>query len=223
MWEKELVDVVWPECNASSAQRWEGSTKTALASFPRSGNTFTRELVERSSHWQTSTVGYCDHALRVTLHGEVRPFLCASRGTGLTHRLLQCDDDARFLVKTHYPEVPPHVEKRASSSFTDCYSAFSKPPSRTSGISTCKVLNRWCTWVRIPETFSLCMRADSSLFAVRNPVRCPLLLRVQSSSSPILRWTPSSVAGNFLMSLKLRKVNLTMRVALRSTTHSAVR
>ncbi|KAK4703360.1 hypothetical protein P7C70_g2856, partial [Phenoliferia sp. Uapishka_3] len=84
-WERELVDAIWPDCNATETQRWPGSIRTALASFPRSGNTFTRELVERSSNWQTSTVGYCDQSLALTFHGE-------------------CDVEANLLVKTHYPE-----------------------------------------------------------------------------------------------------------------------
>ncbi|KAM0754968.1 UAA-domain-containing protein [Meredithblackwellia eburnea MCA 4105] len=84
-WEKELVDATWPECNVTETEVWPGTVRTALSSFPRSGNTFTRELVERATNWQTSTVGYCDHSLRPTFHGE-------------------CDVEAKFLVKTHYPE-----------------------------------------------------------------------------------------------------------------------
>ncbi|KAI5477180.1 hypothetical protein MNV49_006624 [Pseudohyphozyma bogoriensis] len=84
-WEKQLHDATFPQCNLTMPVRWEGSRRTALASNPRSGNTFTRELIERSSNYQTSTVGYCDQALAHTFHGE-------------------CDQEANFLVKTHYPD-----------------------------------------------------------------------------------------------------------------------
>lgn len=75
-WENELHSGLEPECklmNAgfNSTVRWEGKRRTALASFPRSGNTFTRELVERATNHQTSTVAYCDRALRNTFVGEV--------------------------------------------------------------------------------------------------------------------------------------------------------
>ncbi|KAK4702538.1 hypothetical protein P7C70_g3685, partial [Phenoliferia sp. Uapishka_3] len=86
-WEKEFVAAIWPDCDAfPSPRRWPGTRRTALASDPRSGNTFVRESVERSTSWQTGTVNYCDTALSGTLKGE-------------------CDKEANFLIKTHYPDA----------------------------------------------------------------------------------------------------------------------
>lgn len=54
---------------------------TALASFPRSGSSYTRSLVERASGYQVSSI-YCDWRLRPAFAGE-------------------CDGlDSPFLVKT---------------------------------------------------------------------------------------------------------------------------
>lgn len=78
LWEKELHATMIPECapsNSSATVRWEGKRRTVLASFPRSGNTLTRELVERATNFQTSTVSYCDEFLRETFIGEVN-FSC---------------------------------------------------------------------------------------------------------------------------------------------------
>lgn len=75
LWEKELHATILPDSclpsNASATVRWEGKRRTVLASFPRSGNTLTRELVERVTNFQTSTVSYCDEFLRETFLGEV--------------------------------------------------------------------------------------------------------------------------------------------------------
>lgn len=73
-WEHELHSALLPECehrNSSTTVRWEGKRRTALASFPRSGNSLTRELVERATNFQTSTVSYCDQFLRESFAGEV--------------------------------------------------------------------------------------------------------------------------------------------------------
>jgi len=86
-WENELHAALAPECgNATEPVRWEGARRTFLVSNPRSGNTFTRELVERATGYQTSTVSYCDASLGRVFKGE-------------------CDHDARFLVKSHYPDT----------------------------------------------------------------------------------------------------------------------
>lgn len=71
-WEVEMHSALWPQChNRSESVRWEGDRRTALASYPRSGNTFTRELVERATGLQTSTVTYCDGSLSTSFPGEV--------------------------------------------------------------------------------------------------------------------------------------------------------
>lgn len=56
---------------------------TALASYPRSGNTWLRTLVEKATGHLTSSL-YCDRHLRRTFRSE-------------------CDKTNRWLVKTHYP------------------------------------------------------------------------------------------------------------------------
>lgn len=43
--------------------------RTALASFPRSGNSYVRSLVEKASGYQTSSV-YCDKRLKPAFKGE---------------------------------------------------------------------------------------------------------------------------------------------------------
>ncbi|ORY82882.1 hypothetical protein BCR35DRAFT_303502 [Leucosporidium creatinivorum] len=89
IWDAEAYASLSPDCRNTllnahhPARRWNGTRKTALASHPRSGNTLTRELVERATGLQTSTV-YCDKALHATFLGE-------------------CDHSAHFLVKTHFP------------------------------------------------------------------------------------------------------------------------
>ncbi|ORY82875.1 hypothetical protein BCR35DRAFT_331249, partial [Leucosporidium creatinivorum] len=84
-WDRAFYEAVAPTCNLTEPRVWWGSRRTALASFPRSGNSFMRELVERATGYQSSTVAYCDQALVHTFKGE-------------------CDHDANFLVKTHFPE-----------------------------------------------------------------------------------------------------------------------
>ena len=59
------------------------SPLTMLATFPRSGNSYTRWIAESLSGLQTSSV-YCDKQLKKTLKGE-------------------CDRSLTWLVKTHYP------------------------------------------------------------------------------------------------------------------------
>lgn len=79
-WELEFHQAITPLClNGSETKRWHGTRRTALASHERSGNTWTRELVERSTGWQTSTISYCDKTLAPAFKGE-------------------CDHEANFLM-----------------------------------------------------------------------------------------------------------------------------
>jgi hypothetical protein len=59
--------------------------KTALATYPRSGNTWTRTLIEKATGFLTSSE-YCDRSLEKTLKGE-------------------CNATNSFLLKTHYPAL----------------------------------------------------------------------------------------------------------------------
>ncbi|KAM0746385.1 hypothetical protein T439DRAFT_137768 [Meredithblackwellia eburnea MCA 4105] len=96
MWEARFREAIRPVCgNTTTTSKWTGHVKTALASNPRSGNTWVRELVERTTGFQTSTAGYCDVALAKTFLGE-------------------CDPDAKFLVKTHHPAMLHHNQVSTS-------------------------------------------------------------------------------------------------------------
>ncbi|KAI5481570.1 hypothetical protein MNV49_002796 [Pseudohyphozyma bogoriensis] len=84
-WESTFHTAIEPNCTNETPVRWPGLRRTGLVSHPRSGNTFVRELVERSTGFQTSTAGYCDGALKTTFLGE-------------------CDNRANLLIKTHFPD-----------------------------------------------------------------------------------------------------------------------
>ncbi|KAM0789872.1 hypothetical protein ACM66B_006718 [Microbotryomycetes sp. NB124-2] len=86
-WDAALHSALTPECNRDFETRpYNGSTKTGFVSFPRSGNSYMRSLVERATSYQTSSV-YCDLGLAKTFLGE-------------------CDHDATFFIKTHFPALP---------------------------------------------------------------------------------------------------------------------
>lgn len=70
-WDAQLYRLTSHDCSARQPVRWNGTVRTALVSNPRSGNTFVRSLVEETTGFQTSTVGYCDLVLAGTFHGEV--------------------------------------------------------------------------------------------------------------------------------------------------------
>lgn len=80
-WDRSFYEAVSPTCNLSDPVPWQGSRRTALASFPRSGNTFMRELIERATGYQSSTVTYCDQALVRAFAGEVSHLLSTSSPT----------------------------------------------------------------------------------------------------------------------------------------------
>lgn len=98
-WARSLYDSLVPRCPktptaeeggaAALTRMYDGPEmpRTAFASFPRSGNTYTRELVERATGFRTSS-SYCDPALRKAFLGE------CSRGNG-----------SYFFRKTHYPAL----------------------------------------------------------------------------------------------------------------------
>ncbi|KAM0749179.1 UAA-domain-containing protein [Meredithblackwellia eburnea MCA 4105] len=87
VWDAEMHSLVGPECEHSAdTSTYNTTVKTGLVTFPRSGNSYLRSLVERSTGYRTSSV-YCDPGLQQTFVGE-------------------CDRTARFLVKTHFPSLP---------------------------------------------------------------------------------------------------------------------
>lgn len=98
-WARNLYDALMPRCpktpsaeeggSAAMTRMYDGPAlpRTGFASFPRSGNTFTRELVERATGFRT-TSAYCDPGLAVAFPGE------CDKGNG-----------SYFFRKTHYPAL----------------------------------------------------------------------------------------------------------------------
>jgi hypothetical protein len=85
LWATQLHSAVSPQCPSvpRETQYFDGQIPyTVLATYPRSGNTYIRGLIERASGYRTSSV-YCDHVLAETFLGE-------------------CSRDP-FLKKSHYP------------------------------------------------------------------------------------------------------------------------
>ncbi|GAA99330.1 uncharacterized protein L969DRAFT_619488 [Mixia osmundae IAM 14324] len=87
---QQFHDKIDPNCSmlSGAAVKYPESSdaqRTIFSSFPRSGNTYVRSLVERASGYQTSSI-YCDRPLAKTFHGE-------------------CDSlaDNTYFVKSHYP------------------------------------------------------------------------------------------------------------------------
>ena len=95
LWAQQLHAATLPQCPSIAPDTLHytgvGRGKTALATFPRSGNSYIRGLVERSTGYRTSSV-YCDYALAPTFKDE-------------------CNHNAYFLVKTHYPSVRVNVQR----------------------------------------------------------------------------------------------------------------
>ncbi|SCZ98367.1 BZ3500_MvSof-1268-A1-R1_Chr3-2g06323 [Microbotryum saponariae] len=85
-WAHQLHDAVKPKCGHIDTIPYSTQTRTGFVSFPRSGNSFMRSLVERATGYQTSSV-YCDQKLSQTFTGE-------------------CDHNTNFFVKTHFPALP---------------------------------------------------------------------------------------------------------------------
>lgn len=84
-WSHELNELLADhQCPAELHTRpFRTGRRTAFASYPRSGNTYTRSLLERATGFQTSAI-YCDRSLETFFAGE-------------------CDGQSSFFVKTHYP------------------------------------------------------------------------------------------------------------------------
>jgi len=87
-WDTQLHSAVNPTCAKEYETRlYDGSSRlrTGFVSYPRSGNSYMRSLVERATGFQTSSV-YCDPSLEKTFHAE-------------------CDHRTNFFVKTHFPSL----------------------------------------------------------------------------------------------------------------------
>lgn len=55
-WDEELHKVVKPSCHEIVTKPYRGKTRTGFASFPRSGNSYLRSLLERATGYQTSSL-----------------------------------------------------------------------------------------------------------------------------------------------------------------------
>ncbi|KAL7336738.1 UAA transporter family-domain-containing protein [Rhodotorula toruloides] len=89
-WDSQLHDAMSAACkNELVTIPYQTTIRTAFASFPRSGNSYLRSLIERATGYQTSSV-YCDRGLERTFHGE-------------------CNHRLNFFVKTHFPALPPVI------------------------------------------------------------------------------------------------------------------
>lgn len=71
-----IPDDACPDTLESVPHRLDGSRGTAFASYPRSGNSYVRSLIERATGYQTSSV-YCDRALETVFKGECNHKVCA--------------------------------------------------------------------------------------------------------------------------------------------------
>jgi len=61
-WDSELHDAVAPTCHDITTTPYTGTTRTGFVSYPRSGNSYMRSLVERATSYQTSSI--CGSSLR---------------------------------------------------------------------------------------------------------------------------------------------------------------
>ncbi|GEM11000.1 zinc finger, C2H2-type transcription factor [Rhodotorula toruloides] len=103
-WDSQVHQAVSPACDTELVTvPYQPTSRTALASFPRSGNSYLRSLVERATGFQTSSV-YCDPELERTFHGE-------------------CNHTLNFFVKTHFPALPTVISPN-DSSHADYYKQF---------------------------------------------------------------------------------------------------
>lgn len=59
-WSEELHQAVAPDCQHNiTTQPYDGKVRTGFVSFPRSGNSYMRSLIERATGFQTSSI--CGH------------------------------------------------------------------------------------------------------------------------------------------------------------------
>ncbi|GAA6015220.1 hypothetical protein JCM10207_003647 [Rhodosporidiobolus poonsookiae] len=91
-WDAALHSALAPACKTELSTRpYKSKVRTTFASYPRSGNSYLRSLIERTTGFQTSSI-YCDRALQQTFQGE-------------------CDHsrDHQFFVKQHFPALPKTI------------------------------------------------------------------------------------------------------------------
>ncbi|GAA5889623.1 hypothetical protein JCM16303_004444, partial [Sporobolomyces ruberrimus] len=104
-WDAELHSAMGPTCRTDLTTRpYHSKTSTGFVSYPRSGNSYIRSLLERATGFQTSSI-YCDRGLQRTFAGE-------------------CDKRLDFFVKTHYPALPKVIKPEQQVLFRDYWRQF---------------------------------------------------------------------------------------------------
>ncbi|TNY20318.1 UAA transporter family-domain-containing protein [Rhodotorula diobovata] len=103
-WDAQLLDAISPACKSEIQTRpYDTKLRTGFVSYPRSGNSYLRSLIERATGYQTSSI-YCDKGLQRTFLGE-------------------CDHKSNFFIKSHFPALPKVIspdDKR----FADFYRSY---------------------------------------------------------------------------------------------------
>ncbi|GAA5895635.1 hypothetical protein JCM8208_005287 [Rhodotorula glutinis] len=103
-WDAQLLDAISPACKSELVTKpYETSLRTGFVSYPRSGNSYLRSLIERATGYQTSSI-YCDKGLQRTFLGE-------------------CDHKANFFVKSHFPALPKVIPEN-DKHFVDFYRSY---------------------------------------------------------------------------------------------------
>ncbi|GAA5947958.1 hypothetical protein JCM10213_007666 [Rhodosporidiobolus nylandii] len=103
-WDSELHAKLSPACKTEIATRpYPAKIRTAFASYPRSGNSYLRSLLERATGYQTSSI-YCDRGLAQTFVGE-------------------CNHKLDWFVKSHFPALPKVISPD-SERWQNYYSQF---------------------------------------------------------------------------------------------------
>ncbi|GAA6062280.1 hypothetical protein JCM10212_000940 [Sporobolomyces blumeae] len=103
-WDAELHSAMGPTCRSELETRpYYSKVSTGFVSYPRSGNSYLRSLLERATGYQTSSI-YCDRGLERTFTGE-------------------CNHRLEFFVKTHFPALPRTIRQN-DPTFRDYYKRF---------------------------------------------------------------------------------------------------
>ncbi|GAA5934766.1 hypothetical protein JCM1841_005040 [Sporobolomyces salmonicolor] len=103
-WDEELHNAMGPTCKTELvAHAYDAKMSTGFVSYPRSGNSYLRSLIERATGYQTSSI-YCDKGLQQTFVGE-------------------CNHQLQFFVKTHFPALP-RIISPDNQDYQDYYKRF---------------------------------------------------------------------------------------------------
>lgn len=96
-WDAELHSAMGPTCRTDLVTvPYKAKIRTGFVSYPRSGNSYIRNLLERATGFQTSSI-YCDRGLQRTFHGECNKkldFFVKVSGDGIGSQFLAGQADA---------------------------------------------------------------------------------------------------------------------------------